>query len=729
MFFAQPSKHLIQIFPPYLQFITRITISTLSDREPLKDSFFYLNNTCKISEQPQLILGRLVLYGLRQCHTLSCKLIDSYATSSHLNFSQKVLEPPIADASTTFCNRVLENLYKNGEYGKCLLVFREMGLKSIFQDECTYDFVLRSCYELFDFKFGEMVYGHLVKTGFDSFDFLKYASVDMLRKKIPFRNWPELAGEKLSSAVNDWNSLIFGVLQHGETKKCFRIFSHMRKERIDPDSMTVVNLLRSCIELNRLNLGRMIHALALVSKLCEDLIVNTALLTMYSRMKSLVDARKVFDKMPQRDTVVWNIMISAYSRHGFPLKSLELLVQMVKSGIKSDLFTALPVISSIAELKSLKQGKEVHGHVIRNGSDYQVSVLNCLMDMYCKSNCLNYAQMIFNVLQNKTVVSWSSMIKGYVSHEQFEDALSLFNKMKVEGFRIDAVTVINILPAFVNIGAFQQIKNLHGYSTKSAFTSVPAVTTALLASYAKCGCIELARKLFDDEETGIKDIISWNSMISAYAKHGDLCKCFELYKQMKQQQELRPDQLTFLSLLTGCVNSGSVREGLECFKEMTDEYGFRPSKEHYGCMVDLLGRAGYVKQASEVINAIPMEADARVFGPLLNACKIHSETGFLAEFAAEKLIALEPENAGNYVLLSNIYAAERKWEGVAKMRIHMRDKKLKKTPGCSWLEIKGNVHEFRAADKSHPQADFIFAILDTIEMELKYLKKLSFEDL
>ena len=287
-------------------------------------------------------------------------------------------------------------------------------------------------------------------------------------------------------------------------------------------------------------------------------------------------------------------MISAYSQKVYPKESMELLIQMRRCGVRADLFTSIPAISSIAELKCLEWGKQMHAHVIRNGLDYLVSVHNSVIDMYCKSNELEAAQKVFDSVKDKTVVSWSSMIKGYISHERSHDALSLlFNNMKLEGFKVDSVTIINVLPACVNIGALEQVKYLHGFSVKSSLNSMSSLNSALLISYAKCGCIDMARKLFDEEEFDCKGVITCNSMISAYSKHGEWPRCFELYNKMKQSG-VKPDGVTFLGLLTACVNSSLVRKGWECLKEMRESYGYQPNQEHYGCMVDLRGRAGHI---------------------------------------------------------------------------------------------------------------------------------------
>lgn len=592
-----------------------------------------------------------------------------------------------------------------------------MVAKSMYPDEDTYPCVLRSCCFLEDVGNAKRIHGHVVKLGLDSYGPVGTDLAESYRKFGDFGYEEELINGKPVCSLDHWNSLISEASQNGNAVESFALFEGMRTEKVEPSSATVIHLLRSSVDLNSLKAGKLVHCLVMVSNLCEDLSVNTALLSMYAKTGALKYAYILFEKMPEKDCVVWNIMISAYSRNGYPQESLRLLRVMGRTSVRADLFTAIPAISSITQLKSIEFGKQMHCHVIRNGSDYQVSVHNSLIDMYCECNQLFSARKIFDMVPIKTQVSWSAMIKGYVTHDQSLDAISLFTNMKSDGIRVDFITVINVLPAYVNVGALENVKYLHGYSIKLALNSLTTINTVILVSYAKCGCIEMARKLFDEEKINHKDLITWNSMISAFSKHGGCNQCFELYNQMKHVN-MKPDQVTFLGLLTACVNSGLVEEGKALFNEMMEKYGCQPNQEHYACMVDLLGRAGRIDEAKELVKTMPFQPDARVWGPLLSACKMDSETG-LAEFAAEKLITMEPKNAGNYILLSNIYAAAGKWDGVAKMRCVLRDRGLKKMPGSSWLEINGHVHEFRVADYSHPRSYDIYTILRNLEVEIK----------
>ncbi|XP_057428487.1 pentatricopeptide repeat-containing protein At1g11290, chloroplastic-like [Lotus japonicus] len=682
---------------------------------PFQTRFFTTSSLLDLCTKPQhlqQIHARFFLHGLHQNSSLSSKLMDCYTKFGLPGLSQKVFyftENP----DSVIYSAILRNLSQFGEHEKTLFLYKEMVEKSMYPDEESCSFVLRSCFSV-SHEQGKMVHAQIVKLGMDAFDLVRNCLVELYEKNGFLNAHEPLEGMSVTELAY-WNNMISQAFESGKMEECFQLFSRMRKENIQPNSITVINLLRSTVDLHLLKIGQALHSLIIVSNLCGELTVNTALLSMYVKLGSLKDARLMFEKMPRNDLVVWNIMVSAYAGNGCPKESLELVYCMVRSGVRPDMFTAIPAISSITQLKHTEWGKQMHAHVIRNGSDYQVSVHNALIDMYSACNGLNSARRIFDLITDKTVVSWSAMIKAHAVHDQCLEALSLFIEMKLCGTRVDFIIVINILPTFAKIGALHYVRYLHGYSLKASLDSLKSLETSLLASYAKCGCIEMARKLFDEGKSSHKDIIAWNSMISAYSKHGEWFQCFELYNQMKLSN-VKPDQVTFLGLLTACVNSGLVDKGKEIFKEMVDLYGYQPSQEHHACMVDLLGRAGQIDEASKIIETVPLNSDARVYGPLLSACKMHSDPR-LAEVAAQKLINMEPKNAGNYVLLSNIYAAAGKWDKVAKMRSFLRDRGLKKTPGCSWLESNGQVHEFRVADQSHPRSVDIYSILKVMELE------------
>ncbi|KAK4781986.1 hypothetical protein SAY86_016088 [Trapa natans] len=704
----KPFPHFLLLQPPPISASLLATIASLF-------------SLCTSSRHLQQVHSRFILHGLHRNPSLSSQLMDRYASLGFLELSEDIFRSFRNNPSVAVYSSMLRNLCKRGEFGRVLSLYRETATNEVFLDVDSYSFVLESCACLSDVESGMRIHGKLVKLGLDSSDSVAAALLEM------YTNCGEISTQQVdleTSTMKDpkmgWNSLIHDASRDGNPEAVFVIFKRMRSEGCLFNPGTVVTLLRSCVEMSDLEIGRLVHSLAVVSNLSNNLSVNTALLSLYSKLGSLDTMQMLFDKMPDRDCVVWNITLSAYTQNGYPEKSLDLFHSMVRSGLRPDLFTLMALVPALSQMKSFGHGKELHTCVLRNHLDYQVSVLNAIIGMYCDCSCINYALKVFNVLaDDKTNVSWSTMIKGYVANDQFLDAVSLFSRMRSEGAEVDFVTVINILPAYVSMGALEQVKNLQGYTIKLGLNSLPSVITAFFVSYAKSGSIKMAKRLFDAEgdKCRSKDIILWNAMIGAYAKHGDCHECFDLYSKMKQS-ELRPDHVTFLGLLTACVNSGRIEEGKEYFREMTSTYGLVPGREHYASMVDLLGRSGRVDEARELISSLPFEPDARVWGPLLSACRAQAETR-LAELAAEKLIGIEPTNAGNYVLLSNVYAASGKWDGVAKMRRFLRDKSLKKNPGCSWVEVNGKVTEFRVADRSHGNWEDIYGLLQTLELEIR----------
>ncbi|XP_074312983.1 pentatricopeptide repeat-containing protein At4g19191, mitochondrial-like [Silene latifolia] len=711
-------RHLHLPFPPKLNYLlttnyqSKQPISTLSS----------LLNLCNNPNLLKQFHARLILHGHHQNPSLSSKLFESYSKIGFYNYALRVFNA-ISCPSFDLYNRVLQICTLSGEFEKTLLFYNKMVSNFMYPDEISYPFVVRSCKEVNDVKFGKRVHGHLFKLGFDSNDGVVDALVEFYDELGSFENARQMFDEMPVRGLDYWNSRILNCLRDGNVYGSFLLFKQMMEESIQPDSINVINLVRASVELKSKKLGVSVHGLIVVSGHSGDLGVSTALLTMYSKLGCLENAILVFEQMLVKDNVVWNLMISAYCRYGHPRKSLDLVGNMISEGMRMDLFTALATVTSIGELNSPQLGRQVHGYCIRNGLDCEVSVLNSLIDMYCKCNNVEIGRKVFESVSEKTEVSWSTIIKGHVKHGQYSEALSLFVEMKSDGFRLDSPTILTVLPACVNSSALELVKYVHGIGVKLGLCSTPSVNTELLVSYAKCGCIEMARKLFDEDEIISKDIITWNSMISAYSKHGEWQQCFALYEQLKDSY-LRPDNVTFLGLLTACVNSGRVEEGWKVFQEIKETYGYQPSQEHYACMVDLLGRAGYISQATNLINSMACKPDARVWGPLLSACRKHPETE-VAELAAEKLISLEPKNAGNYVLLSNVYAANGKWDKVAKLRSFLREKGLKKIPGMSWLEVNGKTHEFRVADRSHPMSDDIYSILGFIEIEIEDTIKLG----
>eukprot|EP01018_Ginkgo_biloba_P034075 Gb_04450 [translate_table: standard] len=475
---------------------------------------------------------------------------------------------------------------------------------------------------------------------------------------------------------------------------------------------SLLQALQACTDVKALN---KLHAYMLVTGFDQNIYLATKLVSMYAMCGSLENARLVFDQIHKPNIFLWNAMIRAYAWGGFCEEALTLFYQMQQAGIHPDKFTFPFVLKACANLSALQQSKQIHGQIVRSSLLSDLYVGNALVGVYAKCGMMENAHQLFDKMPQRDVVSWTAMIAGYAQNGHPSEALMFFHQMQRAGVKPNRVTILSVLPACADLASLQQGKDIHDYILKNEFESDVSVGTALINMYAKCGSIEMARQLFDNMSK--RDVISWSAMIAAYGMHGHGEDALKLFSQM-QQSGMKPNRITFVSVLSACSHAGLVDEGWQYFNSMSQDYCITPMVEHYTCMVDLLGRAGHLEEAQEFIKKMPLEPDVGVWGALLSACRIHCNID-LGEHVAKHLLDLDPKNAGYCVLLSNIYAATGRFEDVTKVRNVMKDRGLKKTPGCTWIEVDNRIHEFFVGDRSHPQSEKIYAMLETLAGKMK----------
>jgi pentatricopeptide repeat protein len=467
--------------------------------------------------------------------------------------------------------------------------------------------------------------------------------------------------------------------------------------------------------------GKEIHREVIASGFQTDVFVGSALVDMYSKCGSLQNARQMFDKITERDVVLWNTMIAAYSQNGYVEEALKLFQkmpdqdvgswsgmiagylqnglseealklfdQMLWKGIRPDQYAFASVLKACAEMKGLNRGKKIHEEIIKTGYGINVFVGSALVDMYGKCGSIEDARDVFDKLPNRNVVSWSAMIAVFAQNGHFDGALNSFKQMQLTSVKPNSDVFASVLSACANLAALEYGKEVHGRIIKSVLQSDVFVGSALVDMYAKCGNIEDAYKAFERMPT--KNNVSWNAMIAGYAIHGYGKQAVELFERM-QLSGMKPDDVTFIGILSACCHAGLVEDGLRYFDSMSQYYQVMPMIEHYCCMVDLLGRAGHLDEAKDLIQKMPVEPNANIWRSLLGSCKIYTNID-LGEWAAERLFQLDPKNSAAYVLLSNIYAAAGRWDDIVKVRKMTQDRMVQKEPGCSWIEVNKIVHTF-----------------------------------
>ncbi|XP_021748585.1 pentatricopeptide repeat-containing protein At5g08510-like [Chenopodium quinoa] len=458
-------------------------------------------------------------------------------------------------------------------------------------------------------------------------------------------------------------------------------------------------------------------------------------------------AHQLFDYIPQPTTIQFNKLIQAYASHGPQQQCFSLYSQMYQRHCSPNPQTFTFLFAACASLCSPHLGRMIHTHFILSGFKFDVFATTALVDMYAKLGLLEYArnqfdhmqykdaptwnslisgyarcgkmeeaEKLFQLIPLKNVISWTTMISGYSQNGQYLDALNTFLSMvKEEGLEPNEVSVTSVLPACANLGALEIGERIEKYARRNGYLDNLFVCNALLELYSKCGKLDRAMQLFN-EIRDRKNLCSWNSMMMCFAIHGRHEEALHLFRLMLREGMV-PDSITFVAALMACTHGGKVAKGQELFASMKDKFGIIPRLEHYGCMVDLLGRKGKLNEAYNLIQTMPMKPDSVIWGTLLGACSFHCNVE-VAEKAAEALFELEPWNSGNYVILSNIYASVKRWDGVAKLRKMMKGSQIIKAAGYSSIEEADQIHMFIVEDKSHPKSYEIYTVLENVYHEI-----------
>ncbi|XP_059077801.1 pentatricopeptide repeat-containing protein At4g14050, mitochondrial-like [Cryptomeria japonica] len=515
---------------------------------------------------------------------------------------------------------------------------------------------------------------------------------------------------------------------------------------MEVDFTSFASLLKQCTKTKAVAQGKIAHAYIIKTGFQQEVFVGNNLINLYAKCGMLKDARKVFDKMSKRGVISWTALMTAYAQSGHGCEALEIFMQMQVDGLKPDNYTLATAVNACSSLAALERGKQVHGHFIAGGFELDDVAKSALMDMYAKCGCLEDARQMFDNITERNPVSWNGMVLGYAQNGRLDDAwklfcqmpkpdtltwtviivgyvqigdgvraVELFHQMLNEGVKSDHFTLSSILGACAGLAVLEQGRQFHAYATGTGFESSVFVGNALVDMYSKCGAMEDALHLFN--RMLIRDIVSWTTMIVGCAEHGQGKEALQLYKQMLSAG-LTPNNITFVGLLYACSHAGLVEEGFRYFNSMTQDYDISPTLEHYTCVLDLLGRAGFLNEAEEFVSNMPVKPDATIWRALLGACRIHGNTD-KAQRTAERLIELKLEDSSTYVLLSNTYAAAGRWEDVAKVRKLMIGRELKKQPGCSWIEVRHKTHVFFVGEISHPQKVEIHAMLEWLFAQMK----------
>lgn len=628
------------------------------------------------------VQGYVIKMGFGGCVYVASSLVDMYGKCGVLEDVRQVFDGML-DKNVITWNSMMVNYVHQGLNEEAIKVFYEMRNEGIEPTRVTVSSFLSASANIGAIEEGKQGHAVAVVGGLE-LDTIFGSSIVNFYCKVGLMDEAELVFSRmLEKDVVAWNLIISGYVQTGDVDRALNMCQQMRSENLRFDSVTLSSLMSASADTSNLKLGREGHCYCIRNDLESDVVVATSIVDMYAKCERIDCARQVFDTTAKRDLVFWNTMLAAYAEFGLSGEALKLFYQMQLEGVPPNVVSWNSVI-----LGFLKNG--------------QVSVAK---DMLLQMQSLGV---------QPNLVTWTSLISGLAKNGFGNEAIVVFQQMQEAGIRPNTISIVSLLSACIDMALLCYGKAIHGYLIRNyPFLSIPLVTS-LMDMYAKCGNIDQAKSVFNI--TVDKEVPVYNSMISSYALHGQAVEALALYRCLKEE-DLEPDTITFTNALNACSHCGMVNEGLELFTDMVSKHHLKPTMVHYGCVVSLLSRCGNLNEAFRLVNTMPYEPDAHILGSLLAACRERNETE-LEEYLSNILIKLDPDNAGNYVALSNAYAASGRWDEAKTVRHLMKEKGLMKIPGCSWIQIGGQFHVFVAGDKSHPKIQKISMTLALLALEM-----------
>ncbi|KAI3844534.1 hypothetical protein MKX03_006919 [Papaver bracteatum] len=542
--------------------------------------------------------------------------------------------------------REILNLCKSGYLLEAIYLLNLTDPNEIYTKPVIYASLLQTCVKANSFNHGLQIQSHVIKSGLEADRFVGNSLLSLYFKLCSdFSESEKVFNNLIEKDVISWTSMVSGYVRAGKPKQSLEIYSKMLEVGIESNAFTLSAVIKACSGLGDLRLGMCFHAVVFERGFDKNDVISSALIDMYGKNAVPDDARRLFDEMPEPDFVCWTTLISALTRND-----------------------------------RVKQGKEVHAKVVTAGICGNVIVESSLVDMYGKCGLAGYSRQVFDRMPKKNSVSWCALLGAYCQNGDLESVIGIFREMEKTD---DLYSFGTVLRACAGLAVVRQGKEVHcQYLKKRGWRDV-VVESALVDLYAKCGLIDYAHRVF--KEVPVRNSITWNSMICGYAQNGKVEEALSMFNKMIKEG-IKPDYISFIGVLFGCSHTGLVDQGRKHFELMIEEYKIDPGVEHYNCMVDLLGRAGLLEEAEDLIVKSVFESDMSVWETLLGACTAQSDL-VMATRVAKKMIELKPDYHLSYILLGNVYRVAGKWDDATKLRSLMKERGVKKMPGKSWIEI------------------------------------------
>ncbi|XP_076905152.1 putative pentatricopeptide repeat-containing protein At3g01580 [Bidens hawaiensis] len=652
--------------------------------------------------------------GFIQYSFIATKLSNCYAKHAAFETARKVFDET-PQRTVYVWNSILKQYYKQKLYIETLHIFHDM-IHVQNPDQATISIALNACSGLLDVSYGRMIHGFVKKSYEMGISlFVGSALIDMYSKNGLVDEALRVFEEYPKPDVVMWTHIITGYQKTGHSDLALGFFLRMLTDaRVSPDSVTLVSVLSASIRLP--DVITCVHGFVIKMGFDSDLTVCNALLNVYSKSGYVNAAEMMFQTMKHKDVISWASMVSCYAHNDLANNAINVFNGMMRSSVEPNSVSVISALQACESTCNLEQGMKIHNIAARLRFEKDVLVSTSLINMYMMCSSPNEAIKLFDKMPKQDAVSWMALITGCVHNGMMYESVKLFVKMLSNRIPPCVNLMVKIFAASSSLGILKQVLCLHGYVVKRSFEDNSFIRCSLIESYSKCGSLCNAVKVF--EFTKNKDVVIWSSMISSYGSHGKGNEALKLFNRMVNISKIKPNNVTFLSVLSACSHAGLIKEGIELYNIMLNKYQLKPESNHYAIMVDLFGRTGDLDTAIGVINNMKVRPGPHVWGALLGACRIHGNTK-VGEIAASNMLLCESSDVGYLILLSNMHAVNKDWDNVEKVRNRMERNSLTKVHGQSVIEVNNEVHSFTANDRFHTQVDIIHGLLRSLEVMTK----------
>lgn len=711
----------------------RFLSSLCQPKNMVLDSKAYTKFVQTAAKSGSVVLGKLahghmIKSSFNPCLFLVNNLLNMYCKCRELGFARKLFDR-MPERDIISFNSLISGYSQMGFHEQAMELFLEARDYNLKLDKYTYAGAFGFCGERCDLDLGKLLHGLVVVNGLSQQGFFINLLIDMYCKCGKLDLAMSLFDRSNEKDQVSWNSLISGYVRVGAAEETLNLLAKMHRDGLKLSTYALGSALKACcinlIE-GLMEKGMAIHCYAAKLGMEFDIVVGTALLDMYAKNGSLKESIKLFSLMPGKNVVTYNAMISGFLQMNDTTdkassEALKLFIDMQRRGLEPSPSTFSAVLKACSATKTLEYGKQMHALICKNNFQSDEFIGSALIELYALMGSTQDGMQCFSSTSKQDIASWTSIIDCHVQNEQLESAFDLFRQLFSSRIRPEEYTVSLMMSACADFAASSSGEQIQGYAIKSGIDAFTSVKTSSISMYAKSGNMPLANKIFTEVKN--PDVATYSAMISSLAQHGFASDALNLFESMKTSG-FKPNQQAFLGVLIACCHGGLVTQGLEYFQSMKNDYRINPNEKHFTCLVDLLGRTGKLSEAENLILSSGFQDHPVMWRALLSSCKVYNDS-IIGKRVAERLMELDPEASGSYVLLHNIYNESGVNTSAEEVRELMRDRGVKKEPALSWIVIGKQAHSFAVADSSHPSSQTIYAML---QQQLETMNTVDFVD-